>query len=190
MVMNKILLISVLFCLSFFAQGVELKGVKLEERTHLGNSNLILNGAGVRSKFVFDLYVTALYLSNKKGSAASVLSDTGEKRIALYLLDDISSENLLYAFNSAIEKNHTERELRAMKDALHEFGIIFHRMGRVNQGDVILLDYQPAIGTQIRVNSTLRGTIPGLEFNIALLKIWLGDNPAQEDLKLKLLGGK
>jgi len=57
-------------------------------------------------------------------------------------------------------------------------------------GDVILLDYQPAIGTQLTLNGTLRGTIPGRQLYTALLKIWLGEQPAQDDLKLKLLGGQ
>lgn len=188
--MKKILLIALLFCLSPAAHAVEVDGVQLADGVHLGNSNLVLNGAGVRSKFIFDLYVTALYLSAKKTSASAVLADPGEKRIDLYMLDDISAENLLYSFNKAIERNHTDEELRAMRDELHDFGVIFHKMIRVNKGDIITLDYQRTVGTQITVNGVSRGTIAGSAFNNALLRIWLGDKPAQEDLKLKLLGGQ
>lgn len=188
--MRKILLIVFLFCLSSSIRAAELNGVTLADTVHLGSSNLVLNGAGVRSKFIFDLYVTALYLSAKQTSATAVLADPREKRIALYLLDEISSENLLYAFNKAIERNHTDEALRAMKDELHEFDLIGHKMGWLKKGDVILMDYQPAIGTQITVNGSVRGTIAGSAFNNALLKIWLGEKPAQDDLKLKLLGGQ
>lgn len=188
--MKKLLLIAWLFLLSSSVYAVEVEGVKLADTAHLGNGNLVLNGAGVRSKFIFDLYVAALYLNAKKTSATAVLADPGEKRIALHLLDDISSDNLLYAFNKAIEKNHTDEELRAIKDEMHEFEIIFNKMGRVRKGDVVMLDYLPTAGTLISVNGSSRGAIAGSAFNMALLKIWLGDNPAQEDLKLKLLGGK
>jgi long-chain acyl-CoA synthetase len=34
-----------------------------------------------------------------------------------------------------------------------------------------------------------RGTIPGEEFNRALLRIWLGNQPADASLKKAMLGG-
>jgi hypothetical protein len=188
--MKRLLLVALLFCLSLTARAVEVGGVVLEDSAHLGNSNLLLNGAGVRSKYFFDLYTVALYLSAKKNSAAAVLADAKEKRIELYMLRGIRTEDMLYRFRSSIENNHTDEELHAMKDELHEFENVFHQMLEVQAGDVILLDYQPAIGTQLTLNGTLRGTIPGRQLYTALLKIWLGEQPAQDDLKLKLLGGQ
>lgn len=188
--MKKIVLFLVF---SFASSGVfafELNGVRLADTVHLGNSNLVLNGAGVRSKFIFDLYVAALYLNAKKTSSAGVLADPGEKRIVLHLLDDISAPNMLHALKTAIEKNHTDDELRAMKLEMEEFENIGHKMGHLHKGDVIEIDYQIGTGTRISVNSAFRGAIKGWAFNIAFLKIWLGEHPAQEDLKLKLLGGK
>jgi hypothetical protein len=54
---------------------------------------------------------------------------------------------------------------------------------------VILIDYLPGSGTRITVNGAAKGTIAGEDFNRALLRIWLGDNPADSDLKKGLLGG-
>jgi hypothetical protein len=121
--------------------------------------------------------------------ATAVLADPGEKRIAMYFLDDISAENLLYSFDHGIRDNHTSDELAVMKEDLHKFDVICHRMIRLKKGDVILFDYQIGTGTQIWVNGGGRGTIPGAAFYNALLKIWLGEKPEQQDLKLKLLGG-
>lgn len=188
--MRKFLLLTLLLSLGFTAQAVELEGVRLEDNVHLGTSNLVLNGAGVRSKFIFDIYVAALYLGAKKSSADAVLADAGEKRLVLHLLRDISGDNLLYAFKRGFEKNHTYEELMVMKLAMHNFELIFHKMGKLKEGDIILLDYQRDVGTQVKLNGVLRGTAPGAEFNTALLKIWLGEKPAQETLKLKLLGGE
>ncbi len=188
--MRKILLIAFLFCLSPATHAVELDGVKLADTVHPGNSNLVLNGAGVRSKFIFDLYVAALYLGEKKTSAAAVLNDAGEKRIALHLLREISADHLLSAFKKAIENNHTGDELKALQASLTQFEQIFNKLGEVKKGDIITLDYQRDIGTQVAVNGVVQGTIAGFAFNAALLKIWLGDKPAQQDLKLKLLGGQ
>ncbi len=184
----KSLFLTVLLCMSVSAQAFELNGVQLEDVVHLGNSNLVLNGAGVRSKYFFDLYVAALYLGAKKNSTEEVLADAKEKRIELYLLHGIRAEDMSYRVRSGIENNQTNEELKAIEAELNQLGGIFNQMGTMKAGDVILLDYQPAAGTQISLNGTLRGTIPGRRLYSALLKSWLGEKPVEDDLKLKLLG--
>lgn len=180
----------ILLLLSLNAQAVEVDGVTVDDTVHLGSSNLILNGVGVRSKFVFDWYVAALYLPSKKSSLEAVLMDPREKRIALYVLDEINAEDLLYTLSKGIRNNSSDAELKALKDDIRAFELVFHRMGTTNKGDIILIDYIPDIGTQVTVNNVVRVTLPGSAFYAAVLKIWLGANPTQDDLKLKLLGGK
>lgn len=187
--MKKLIFLICGVLLSLTAQAVEVEGVKLADSVHLGSRDLQLNGAGVRTKIIFDLYVAALYLGEKKDSSAGVLGDAGEKRIALHLVRDISAEHLLNAFNNAITANHTPAELAALDASIKAFSAIFHSMSEVKKGDLINLDYQPATGTQVTVNGAVKGTIAGAAFNTALLKVWLGEKPAQNVLKRKLLGG-
>jgi hypothetical protein len=156
---------------------------------HVGSRDLQLNGAGVRTKIIFDLYVAALYLGEKTTSDVSVLDDAGEKRMALHLLRDIGAGHLLSSFNNAIKANHTARELATLDGSIKEFSAIFNTMDEVKKGQVVTLDYLPASGTQVSVDGVLKGTVAGDAFQRALLKIWLGDRPAQDDLKKKLLGG-
>ncbi|MEQ1914804.1 MAG: chalcone isomerase family protein, partial [Sideroxydans sp.] len=66
---------------------------------------------------------------------------------------------------------------------------LFDAVKEVNKGDLITLDYQPSNGTTVSVNGVARGTIAGAAFNRALLKVWLGTKPVQDDLKKGLLGG-
>lgn len=185
--MKNILLATLLF-LSTQAQAAEVSWVKLPDTVYLGSRDLVLNGAGVRSKFFLDLYIAALYLTEKKSSAEAVLTDEGEKRVALHLLRDISADHLFSAFNKALTANHTPSELDALDASIKQFSAIFLAMKEVMKGDAITLDYQASRGTQVSVNGVLKGTIAGAAFNTALLKIWLGDKPAQDHLKLKLLG--
>jgi hypothetical protein len=58
-----------------------------------------------------------------------------------------------------------------------------------NKGDVILLDYLPGAGTRVTVRGDDKGTIAGVDFNRALLRIWLGEQPADSALKKAMLGG-
>lgn len=185
--MKKILW--VLLCISLHAKAVEIEGVNVPDTAHLGNSNLILNGVGVRSKFFFDVYVTALYTASRKNSTSAVLSDPGEKRIALQFLSNVNAEDLLFSINKFMVANSSEDELNAIKEGRHDFETSVHKMGRINKRDVILFDYIPGVGTKIMMNGSFRGVIPGAGFSAALLKVWLGEKPMQADMKSGMLGG-
>ncbi len=186
--MKKILLVFFCLFLSWNASALEVSGVKLADSIHLGSRDLVLNGAGLRTKFFFKVYVAALYLGEKTHAAEAALNQSGEKRIALHILREISDEKMLNAFNEVMVANHTPAEMQALAPEIKELTAIFHAVGEVKEGDVVALDYLPASGTQIIVNGVLRGNIAGEAFNRALFKIWLGDKPAQADLKQKMLG--
>jgi len=186
--MKKILLLVCCLFLSWNASALEVAGVKLPDSLHLGNQDLVLNGAGLRTKFFFKVYVAALYLGEKNHAAEAVLNQSGEKRVSLHILREVSDEKMLNAFNEAMVANHTPAEMQALEPQLKELTAIFHAIGKVNEGDVVNLDYFPDSGTQFIVNGVQRGNIPGAVFNRALLKIWLGDHPAQADLKQEMLG--
>ena len=188
--MKKFLLTVVLLCLCAQAQAAEVAGVKLADSIHLGSRDLLLNGAGVRTKLFFKVYVATLYLAEKQTAANAIITDENPQRVALHMLRDLSDEKLLHAFNEAIEANHTKMEMTMLDAPLKQMTGIFHLVKEVKAGDVITLDYLPDSGTQISVNGVARGTIAGNMFHRALLKIWLGEEPVQADLKLKLLGGK
>jgi len=187
--MKKILWLVGGLLLSWNVSALELAGVKLADRAQVGNASLQLNGAGIRTKLFFKIYVGALYLPQKQTSAEAIIADERERRIALHIVRELSGEKLLSAFNKAIKANHTPAELAALDGQLKQMAQIFDTVKEVKPGDVITLDYLPASGTQIGVNGTVRGTIAGAGFNRALLRIWLGDRPAQDDLKTGLLGG-
>ncbi len=55
------------------ALAAEVAGVKVDERIKLESSELVLNGAGLRTKAFFKVYVAGLYLAAKKTSADDVL---------------------------------------------------------------------------------------------------------------------
>ena len=187
--MNRIFLAGWLcmFALPVFA--TEVAGVKVGDTAQVGAQTLLLNGAGVRNKWMFKVYVGALYLPQKETAAEAIIADERPHRVALYMLRDLGSKKLYGAFSEAIEANHTPAELAALDAELKQMAQIFDAIGEAKEGDLITLDYLPASGTQIGVNGSVRGTIAGTAFNRALLKIWLGGKPAQESLKKEMLGG-
>jgi Chalcone isomerase-like len=187
--MKKIILMMCCVLLSWNASALEVAGVKLPDSVNLGNQNLLLNGAGIRTKWFFKVYVAALYLPKKQTTADAVFADENPQRIALHMLRDLGEKKFLHAFIEAIEANHTKAEMAMLDDQIKQMTDIFHLVGEVKSGDVIDLDYLPGIGTQISVNGVTYGAIAGGMFHRAMLRIWLGKHPVQDDLKKGMLGG-
>jgi hypothetical protein len=96
---------------------------------------------------------------------------------------------LLKAFKDGIEANHSPAELAALTSQIKQMEQIFNTVDHVKIDDVITIDYLPDTGTQIYLNGKLLGIVLGPEFYRALLKIWLGNEPVQRDLKKAMLGG-
>ncbi len=188
--MNKLLVLVCGLLLSLNAYARFVGDVKVPDTAQVGNATLQLNGAGTRTKIIIDVYVAALYLGKTTNSASAVLADAGEKRVALHMLYGMKSGKLLGAFKEAIEANHSASELAAIDAGMKKFYAIFDSVSGVSPSDIIYLDYLPTVGTKVTINGKERGVVEGVDINRALLKIWLGDEPVQNDLKKDMLGIK
>jgi hypothetical protein len=184
----KILFSILLLCLSTQVYAVELEGVKLDEQLQLDSHQLILNGSGLRKKYFFKVYVAGLYLSAKRNSGELILADGGAKRMAFHLLREVSGKQMLEAINEVLPPNHTAEEMKALEARLAELSKIFGSVAALKKGEVVLFDYLPGGGTRITIAGQEKGRIEGADFNRALLKVWIGDKPAQADMKQTLLG--
>ena len=179
-------LISILLIPSL--QAREVAGVPLAEEIELGGQKLVLNGAGIRTKFVFDIYVGALYLKEKTKQGKQALLLAGPKRVQMHFLyDEVEQRKLTDGWTEGFENNLAAAELASLKGRLEDFNKLFIT---VKKGDEILLDYTPEQGTQVTINKQVRGTIPGEDFSRALLSVWLGDDPADSGLKTAMLDNK
>jgi hypothetical protein len=186
----KKLLVWCLLCFSAQAFALEVEGVKLEDRAQVGKSVLQLNGAGLRSVFIIKIYVAALYLESPKARADAVFADKGAKRIELHVVaDETGSERFLNGFHKGIENNRDQAQLAKLKDRMDAFEKAFGSVKTVVRGDIIAFDWLPGVGTRITLNGKELGRIEGEDFYLALLSIWIGENPVKEGLKKELLGG-
>ena len=172
--------------------AAEVEGVKIDDRVYIaeGLPELALNGAGVRRKFlVVKMYVAALYLTQRKSVADEILRDGGPKRVAMHVLqDELTAEQLIAALHDGLAANNQPPELAPLERRIRELAGVIRQVGDVRQGGTILVDYLPGIGTRFTINGIPRLTIPGEDFNRAMLRIWLGDRPVDGRLKDALLG--
>jgi hypothetical protein len=168
------------------ALAAEVGGVKLDDKVSMGSQELVLNGAGVRTRVVFKVYVASLYLPQKATDLAGVLSKS-PRRIQLNLLRTLSADQLVDALNEGLAENNSSAELAAVKPQVEALATIMKSFKEVREKDVVTLDFSDG-ATRIGLNGEARGNIVGDAFNQALTKVWLGEKPVQPDLKKSLLG--
>ena len=182
--------IPLLFCAAFTASAAEVAGVKIEDKTRVGNAELALNGAGLRKRAFLQVYAIGLYLPQKSAAPAAVLEQQGPKRVAIHMLRDVGADAFTEALADGIRGNHSEAEAKALEPRIKELAAIMAEVKEAKKGMAITLDWQPSAGTVMVINGTARGKpIAGEDFYRALLRIWIGDKPVQDDLKKALLGG-
>jgi hypothetical protein len=167
------------------ALAKEVAGVSLPETTTVDGKTLKLNGAGLRKKVVFKVYVAGLYLETPSRDAAVVISSDQVKRMQLSILRSLSTAQINEAINEGFEKN-SSAQMPALKARLAKLNAM---IPNVEKGDEILLTYVPGRGTVVAAKNVEKGVIEGKDFADALFSVWLGGNPIQEDLKKALLGG-
>lgn len=171
------------------ALAAEVGGVKLDDKASVGGQELVLNGAGVRTRFVVKVYVAGLYLAERKAAAADAIALGGPKRVSITMMRDVGAQQFNDALVEGFRANNSAADVATLKGPLDELSAIMSALGEAKKGSVIALDFVPGSGTRVLVNGATQGKpIAGDEFYRALLRIWLGDRPVDGDLKKGLLG--
>jgi Chalcone isomerase-like len=185
--MKKLTALLFSLCLMGASTGLakEVAGVALPETIPVEGKTLKLNGAGLRKKAIFKVYVGGLYLENPSKDAAAVVSSDQVKRMQLSVLRSLSTKQVTEAIEEGFEKN-SGAQMSALKPRLEKFKSM---IPDVEKGDQILLTYVPGKGTMVSAKAAEKGVIEGKDFADALFSVWLGANPVQADLKTALLGG-
>jgi hypothetical protein len=161
-------------------------GVKVDGKLNVDGDNLVLNGAGVREKFFMDLYVGSLYTEKKSSNGKEIANADATMAIKLNIISGmITSEKMISAVNEGFE-NATGKKTAPLKTKIDKFKAFFKE--KISKGDVFLITYSAKEGVTVYKNGTKKGTIDGLDFKKALFGIWLGDKPADDDLKDGMLG--
>ncbi len=182
------------FCLawlsvaSFTTAAREVADTQVAESLQLdGTPELVLNGAGVRTKFFMDLYVGGLYLPSKTKSVTEVL-EADYAAINLTILSGlITSEKMEDAIREGFN-DATHGNTEPIAAEIEQFIGLFK--DEIKVGDQFLLLFSKKDGVSAFKNQQLQATVGNDTFRIALMNIWLGDEPAQNSLKKAMLAAK
>lgn len=151
-------------------------------------SRLVLNGAGIRSRFFIRVYVGALYLATPSGDADAIIAADRPARMEMHFrYGEIERDRLNEAWRDGFADNNDDAVLGAIRDRLETF--LELTPAAVDEDDVLTYEYLPGEGTQVTTNGEVVGLIDGRDFFEALLRVWIGPNPPDRRLRSGVLGG-
>ena len=186
--MMKRLMLMVVAC-AMVASVAYAAGVKLPATLKAGDSDLVLNGAGIRTKKIvvnIDLYTAGLYVPQKTKDMDALLNSDGKVAIKLHIMSKlITSKKMTDATLEGFEKS-TNGNMAPIKKEIDEMISVFS--SAIHKDDVYDMVYEPGKGTGIYKNGKLAKIVQGAAFKKALFGIWVGKNPAQASLKTQLAG--
>ncbi|GAA6143729.1 chalcone isomerase family protein [Hydrogenophaga sp. 5NK40-0174] len=172
------------------ASEIELSGIKVPATVNVAGSQLVRNGAGIRYKAIFKVYVASLYLTTDKANTpAKVVAAPGPKRLVLTLLRTVKSDELGKLFAHGIEDNMDYSKFSKLVPGVMRMSGIFSKYKSLGEGETITVDWIPGKGMLVLVNGVQEGEpFKEPEFFEAMMGIWLGKSPADWRLKDALLG--
>lgn len=173
------------------AAQTTIAGVQFPGEITLGGQKLQLNGAGIRYRTIFKVYAAALYTGAKITTNEGAIRVSGARRLHLVALRDVSGDEFGKLFTRSMEANASREEFAKSITSVIRMGQIFADARAFKEKDVILIDYIPGTGTVMAHRGKQLGeAFKEPEFASLMMKIWFGPKPADEPLRIALLGGQ
>ena len=175
-----------LFVLVFALElnAASLVGVSMPDAAQVGGKNLVLNGLGLRTKFMVKVYVAGLYVEQKTTDPAAIIEPNVSKRIVMQFLHSASNSQMADAFNDSFSDNSPD----GVKTMKADIDRLLGALESVKVGDQMVFTYVPGVGTTFAINGREKVSIAGPAFGSMLFSVWLGPKPPNADLKKGLLG--
>ena len=164
--------------------GTDVAGVQVPETAQVGGKDLVLNGVGLRLATLLKVkvYVMGLYLEEKSADPKAIMASTGNKRISMDFVHEVSADQLRGGWQEGFDKNFAEKD--AVKAEIEQFNAA---MSDVSKGDRIVLDFNGS-AVEVQVKGSKAATIDNAKFQQAVLSIWLGSKPPNREIKDGILG--
>ncbi len=167
------------------AGAATLAGVNIPDTTDVAGHKLVLNGVGLRKKFVVKVYTGALYLPAKSNNAAAILATDQPRKQVMHFVFDVGKDKIAEAWEEGLEDNTPN----ASAEVKNNFKTLSSWMEEVKDGQEIVLAYVPGTGTTVTVNGKVKGTLAGKATSDAILNTWIGAKPGPGgDFKKAVLG--
>ena len=167
---------------------VTINGAILPAKLTQTKTELILNGAGVRTKYFIKVYVGGLYLTSKSKVAKDIIAADKPMAVRVHIISNLmTSTNMTTAIIEGFEKS-TAGNTKPIQPKIDRCTKIFKKEP-IKVGDVFDIYYVPKEGIKIFKNGKLQDSaIPGMDLKKAIFGIWFCGDPVDENLKKGMLG--
>jgi len=185
--MKKNILLFVTF-ISLFTATAQIRVGKaiLPYEENFGGTELKLNGAGMREMLWIDLYAGGLYLQKKSKDPLAILDADETMAIKLNIVSGfVTQKKMIKAVKDGFYKA-TFGNTKSLDDRITKFINFFS--DPIVKNDIFDIVYIKDSGVKAFKNGKELGIIEGRDFKYALFKIWLGEEPASEGIKMGMLG--
>src|SRR5208282_2990109 len=135
--------------------AASLAGVTLPDTVQAGGTTLVLNGLGLRTKYMVKVYVAGLYLAQKSSEPSVILKADAPKRMVLQFLHGASKNQMTDAFAESFDDNTPDAKTTMKADTDRFLGAL----EPVKEGDQMVFTYVPATGTKLAINGREKLTI-------------------------------
>jgi hypothetical protein len=181
-----VVIILAVFMMSPTAVAMQVGKVTLPDSLMAGEDTLLLNGAGLRKKFIIKVYAGGLYLKQKDTDPVKIIDEDAPMAIRMHFIHNgVSSKKLVDGWNKGF-MNGTGGNIAPIQTEIDQFNVFFSEEAK--KDDVYDIIYVPEQGVSVYIKGELKGIVKGFEFKKAVFSIWLGEKPADAKLKKGMLG--
>lgn len=161
-----------------------LAGITLPDTAQVGGKTLVLNGMGIRTKYMVKVYVAGLYLEQKSSDPNAIINTNAPKQIVMKFLHGASKSQMTDAFDEGFSNNTPD----ARKTMKADIDRLLAGLDAVKPGDEMVFTYLPGTGSSLAINGQNKVTIDDPAFGPVLFSVWFGPKPPNADLKKGMLG--
>ncbi len=181
-------LIAASFLVGASASAATCPDVKFPAKVAVAETDLMLNGIGLRKAtfLSFKVYVAGLYLSETSDDFEKILAADQSWQLVLHFVRDVDSEDIQDAFTEGFE-DATDGKIEVIRPQMEAINAL---VPDLKVGDRLTFIHEAGKGVSVDVNDTSNSAVGGVDFAEILLSIWLGEDPPNDDLKAGLLGGE
>lgn len=162
--------------------AARINGVYFSDSVTVGGEVLKIRGAGLLKWLFFNVYVASLYLPPDV-PGQNALEDVS-KKMEFHYLSDMKAEQFTESGEPLLLKNASAAELAQIRGKIDAINNLYRD---IRKGERYSLTYIPGKGTELALNGNVLGRIEGYDFAAVYYRIWLGENPVDDDLKRMLI---
>jgi hypothetical protein len=178
-------IIALLLALAAPAAAREIHGIELPESIRVDGHTLQLNGAGIRRRFFFDVYVIGLYVEQPTTERDAVFAASAPRQVRIQLIRSVSAEQM----RTAVAEGFRRSAGAAMPTLEARLARLQAMLRAGGPGDVTTLTWIPGRGTVVTDDGHEVGTIEGKDCADVVFGVWIGPRPVDDGLARRLLAG-